>query len=95
MTPRKHYVQQNGRRTLIPYQGEKWQALQAWYVANGFNLETTIDTGSTVVEDGHLYVTTLKPIDGQTPTRITEADNKLTRYEYRLPVTPLPEKVLQ
>ncbi len=95
MSTRKHYVHQDHHSTLIPYEGETWATLQAWYVANGFDLDTTIDTGSTVIRDGKLYVATLKPIDGQTPTRVNEADNTHTTYEYRIPVTPLPEKALQ
>ena len=95
MSTRKHYVHQGHQSTLIPYEGETWAALQAWYVANGFNLETTINTGATTIRDGKLYVTTLKPINGQTPDRVNEAGHNLTMYEYRIPVTPLPEKALQ
>lgn len=87
-----HRLYQDETLATIPKDGEPWEKLQAWYTENGLDVGTVVDEGSTIVENGKVSVTTIKPIDGYTSRPPLGTPDDL--YVYQIPVSPLPKELI-
>ena len=85
------YLHQDNTQARIYKPSEEWEKLKAWYTENGIDIGTLVDRGETVVEDGKVCITTIKPMEGQTPRR--QLGTPYDLYEYQIPVTPLPKEL--
>lgn len=86
-----HYIYQDTSQARIYKPSEDWETLKAWYTENGIDIGTVVDEGETIVEDGKVRITAIKPMEGQKPRRQLPPPYDL--YEYRIPVTPLPKEL--
>lgn len=92
--PSRHYICQDDQNTFILTSGPDWDALNSWLESNSIDPGNVINEGSTVVEDGSLWLATFTPLEGHTPLFAAKEDSSPGRFEYRVPVTPLPEQII-